>query len=68
MNSNLLKSYLIRNGLTQRDFADKLDITPATLNAKINNKRAFKITEINKSADILHLNAEETKTIFLSSE
>lgn len=54
-NTRLLKSYIIKNGLTQKELAKIVGISFACLNAKINNKKDFKSKEIYKICEILNI-------------
>lgn len=42
-----LKKFMWDNHITQDEVADKLGIARETLNAKLNGKRDFKMTEVN---------------------
>ncbi|MCD7722517.1 MAG: helix-turn-helix domain-containing protein [Clostridiales bacterium] len=66
INSNLLKAKIIEFGYSQKDIADFLNISLATLNYKINGKREFKMSEIAPLCKILNLNETELNQIFLS--
>lgn len=54
-NSQKLKAEVIRNGLTQKELANKLGISFQSLNMKINNKRQFKASEISELSKILNI-------------
>lgn len=51
--SNLLRAKIIEKGFTQTEIATKLGISAQSLNYKINNKREFKASEIEKLCGIL---------------
>lgn len=54
-NTRQIKAALVAHGLTQAQVADKLGLSPASFNYKINNKREFKAKEIEKLCEILHI-------------
>lgn len=62
---NRLKGLILSKGLTQADMANLLAIDPSTFNLKVNGKRDFTITEIEKIKEILCLKYEE---IFFDSD
>lgn len=66
-NTAKLKSKIVENGMTQLIVAQKIGITPTTLNYKINNKIEFRAGEIQKLSMILNLNAEELSGIFFTT-
>lgn len=68
MNYNYLKSYIVRSGLTNERFAEKLGITRQELSKKLNNKAYFSQPQMNKAKEILNLNAEEFSLAFSSIE
>lgn len=64
-NSLKLKALLLLNGLNQEDLAKYLGLSKQTINMKINNKRAFKLSEISKICDLLKIdNVQERFAIF----
>lgn len=67
VNSNLLKSYMTLNSISQRELAKSLNISLSTLNNKIKNKSTFTIGEAVKICSILNIEDDKTKVqIFLS--
>lgn len=64
MNTNKLKGKIVERGLTLKDFADKLNINPATLTRKLNGGVEFKRDEIMSTIEILGLTPEEVIAIF----
>lgn len=65
MNIRLLKSKLIEQGLTQKDLAEIMKLSPSTLNRKINDPRnIFVLRELLILKDILKLSDEEAIAIF----
>lgn len=64
-NSLKLKALLLLNGLKQEDLAKYLGLSKQTISMKINNKRAFKLSEISKICDLLKIdNVQERFAIF----
>lgn len=52
------------NNLTCIKVAERLDIDPASLSAKINNKRAFTVSEVEGLKTILNLTQKDINNIF----
>lgn len=50
-----LKALLMLQGLTQEDLAKYLGLSTQTINMKLNNKRSFKLQEINKICNLLKI-------------
>lgn len=64
-NTLKLKALLLLNGLNQEDLAKYLGLSKQAINMKINNKRAFRLTEISKICDLLKIdNVQERFAIF----
>lgn len=61
------KIRLMSLGFTLNDVAKKLGISVASLSYKVNNKREFKVSEIQKLQCILNLTSKERDEIFLHS-
>ena len=66
MNTNLLKSELLKNNITMQDLADELGLSYWSLTKKVNGEYDFKQGEIQKIAKILKLSSEEINQIFFS--
>lgn len=65
MNSELLKSYIVKNGDNQPKLSNALGISLSNLNAKINEKSAsFRQNEIISIKNRYRLTAEEVDTSF----
>lgn len=66
-NTAKLRAKLIITGKTQKDIAKCLGISLPSVNAKINNKRFFKPSEINKLCEFLQISSiEERFQIFFT--
>lgn len=66
MNVNKLKGAMVRAGLNQSSFAEKLDMSPNTLNAKINGKTIITTEEVNAMCKVLSIDScSEKCEIFL---
>jgi len=66
-NTLKLKSLLLLNGLNQEDLAKCLGVSKQAINMKINNKRAFKLSEISKICELLKIdNLQERFAIFFA--
>ena len=67
MNSAMLRSIMALHGDTNRDIANLLDITEASVSAKINeNGTEFKQGEIAKIKDKYNLTPEQVDNIFFN--
>ena len=49
---------------TQKAFADAMGMNVATLNAKLNSKNDWTLSEIEKVCDLLNISIPETKDYF----
>ena len=68
LNSNLLKAAIVRQGLTQGEFAQKIGISHNTLTSRLSGTIPFNVDEVDKACEVLNLtNYEEICNIFLSS-
>ena len=67
-NTLKLRALLVENNLTNEDIAKKLGISKQSFSMKINNKREFKASEINKLSVLLNLfNSCDVITIFFAN-
>jgi transcriptional regulator with XRE-family HTH domain len=67
LNVNLLKAAIVREGLTQGEFAQKIGISPNTLTSRLSGTVPFNVDEVDKACEVLNLNDyEEICNIFLS--
>lgn len=55
VNVNELKAAIVRKGLTQKEVADKMNISPRTFTSRL-NKGVFGSDEIEQLMDILDIN------------
>ena len=53
MNANILRGKMAERGYTQSQLAKQLGITPQALNAKLNNRSEFRLSEVVKIIEIL---------------
>lgn len=68
-NTLKLKALLLLNGFNQEDLAKYLGLSKQAINMKINNKRAFRLTEISKICDLLKIdNVQERFAIFFVND
>lgn len=65
VNENLLKAKIIEKGIDKKVIAEKLGISPTSLNYKINNKTQFKASEIQLLSKILGIDKEKDKYFFV---
>ena len=66
-NTLKLKAKIIANGLTQSNLAKLMNLSTQSINYKINNKRCFSLSEINKLCKILNINdLQERFNIFFA--
>ena len=67
-NTLKLRALLVENNLTNEDIAKQLGISKQSFSMKINNKREFKASEINKLSMLLNLsNSCDVITIFFAN-
>lgn len=67
MNKEMLRSIMVLNGDTNKELADYLEISEASVSAKMNeNKTEFKQKEIAKIRDKYNLSAEQIEAIFFA--
>lgn len=52
-NTLKLKALIMEHGFTQEEVAKRLGISAQSMNAKINNKREFKVSEIQALTKVL---------------
>lgn len=64
VNENLLKAKIIEKGIDKKVIAEKLGISPTSLNYKMNNKTEFKASEIQLLSKILGISREKDKYFF----
>lgn len=64
MNLRKLKSLLVENGISQKELAKNLGLTPQGLNRKLNGKSTFTIVEADKISIILKI--KEPNKIFFT--
>lgn len=61
---NKLKGLMKEKEITQEKLAKMIDITPQSLNSKLNNRRLFNLDEVKKICDILDI--EDPKAYFFN--
>lgn len=64
INTKLLKSYFVKNGLTQDEVAKKIGISYQSLSDKINNKCQFKVNEVSELCNVLAIKDDKDKIFF----
>ena len=64
MNSNMLKSVIVKNGDTQAKLAEAMGIQVSALNQRINGQIEFRRNEINFIKNRYKLSADEVDVIF----
>lgn len=64
VNTNLLKARIIETGMDKRIIAEKLGISPTSLNYKLNNRTQFKANEIQVLSSTLGIAKEKDKYFF----
>ena len=55
MNANLLKSEIIKKGLTQGDIAKAIGMSENSFSSKMRGKSDFGLDDANKICDVLHI-------------
>ena len=68
VNANLLKSAIVRSGLTQEALAKRINETNGTMSRKVNNIATFTLGEAQAIARELGLTEQEINDIFFSKE
>lgn len=67
MQGNLLRAELALKGMSQREVAEKANISKSSFNAKINGQRPFDTDEAVRVCDVLGINDNAKKVeIFLT--
>ena len=68
-NMNLLRGKIRENGLTQSDVAVKIGMDSSTFSRKVSsNGLKFTVGEMHSIANVLHLNNDECRDIFLPED
>lgn len=65
INTKLLKSYFVKQGLKQEEIAKKVGISYQSLSNKINNKVQFKVDEVSSLCEILEITNDKDSIFFL---
>ena len=65
MNSNLLKSEMVKVGHTNKDLADLLGLSEATIYNRLSGKNPFTQNEIMLIKETYHLSAQDVDAIFM---
>lgn len=64
---NLLKAAIVRAGLTQGEFAQKIGISQNTLTSRMAGETLFNIDEVDKAKDVLSIDNSEIIAIFFDN-
>ena len=67
INSNALKSVLVKSGHNIEWLADQLGYTPANMYKKLSGETRVTLNEVVQIRDILNLSDEQTKEIFFAA-
>lgn len=67
-NTNEFKAALVRKGITSGELAEMIGISRQSLSYRMNNIVEFRISEVEKIAQILGLSLEEKNLIFFDSQ
>lgn len=65
VNENLLKAKIIEKGIERKVLAERLGISPTSLNYKLNNKTEFKCSEIQLLSQILGISKDKDRYFFM---
>lgn len=68
MKTNLLKSVRIREGLTQKEIAETLNISVTTYSKKETGTINFSVNEVGKIVNLCKLTVKEMVDIFFEDE
>lgn len=55
MNNVLIRSKIVLEGMTQRELAEKIGMSPNSLSRKLQRKRVFTLPEVCAICDVLHI-------------
>ena len=61
MKANLLKSEIVKNGLTQEDIAKALGMSKNTFTSRLKGRSSFGLDEASKICEILHIEDKDLK-------
>lgn len=64
MDKNLLKSFIVRSGLTHKEVATKLGLSEAGFSQKMQGHTEFTLREIRSIIFVLRLNEDEVLDVF----
>ena len=62
----IVKGYIAESGLTHEQIATNLDIAPKSLQNKMNAPGMFRLMEIRRLCDILHIDEEDKIKLFVT--
>ena len=65
-NTRLLKAKMVEKGFTQGDIAERIGLSPTSVNRKINGKMDFTATEIYRLCDLLSIN--DKNAVFFAND
>lgn len=68
VNTHKIKTRMFELQVTRDEIAKKMSLDPATLSAKINNKRRIYIDEVKMLCDILELNTSQDLTEYFGMD
>ena len=69
LDANLLKAAIVRNGMTQGEFAKAIGIAQNTLTSRLSGTSVFNLDEVDKACEVLYITDNcEKCNIFLSSK
>ena len=67
-NTRKIKGRMAELGLTQKDIAEKLDLSQATVSQKISGSRPLYLDEAQKIAELLCIEDEEFRSFFWAED
>lgn len=68
INTLKIKARMVECGLKQKDIAEALNLSPATISQKLNNVRPMYLKEANLLSDLLGITTEEIGEYFFKSK
>lgn len=66
-NKQMFQIALLKRNYTFDKLANEIDLSRQSMSYKVNNKRKFTETEINKIGSVLNLSTEEKENIFFDN-
>ena len=66
MDFSKLRGRIKECGLSEKEFAEKINLSSSTLSARLNGKVEWNLSEIAKTCDALHISTEDVPKYFFT--